>query len=107
MVNYARYGSYYVYTLKNMETLHPGLKDMLEKTGLSVQGQNCYPMRTALDQWGKQTINRDAKISRGIKAFSTNSSSVLKWCLNKSEQSTNTKQSTRWFSRTRKEYYIL
>ena len=102
MVNYARYGSYYVHTLKNMETLHPGLKDMLEKTG-SVQGQNCYPMRTALDQRGEQTINRDAKTSGDIKAFSTNSSSALKWHLNGSEQSTNTKQSTRWFSRTRKE----
>ena len=31
MVNYTRNGSYYVHTMKNMETLHPGLKDMLEK----------------------------------------------------------------------------
>ena len=77
MVNYARYGSYYVHTLKNMETLHPGLKDMLEKTGLSVQEQDLYPIRTALDQRGEQTINRDAKTSVCIKALSTNSSSVL------------------------------
>ena len=91
MVNYARCGSYYVQTLKNMETLHPGLKDMLEKTGLSVQAQDRYPMHTLLDQQGEQTINRDAKTSGGIKAFSKNSSTVLKWCLNRSEQGTNTK----------------
>ena len=91
MVKYARYGSYYVHTLKNMETLHPGLKDMFEKTGLYVQAQDCYPVRTALDQRGEQTINRDAKTSGGIKAFSRNSSSVLKWYLNRSEQATNTK----------------
>ena len=46
-VNYARYGSYY-YTLKNMETLYPGLKDMLEKLGLSVQAQDRYQISTAL-----------------------------------------------------------
>ena len=91
MFNYARYGSFYVHTLKNMETLYPGLKDMLKKAGLSVQAQERYPMRTALDQRGEQTINRDAKTAGGIKAFSTNSSSVLKWCLNRSEQATNTK----------------
>ena len=91
MFNYARYGSFYVHTLKNMETLYPGLKYMLKKAGLSVQAQERYPMRTALDQRGEQTINRDAKTTGGIKAFSTNSSSVLKWCLNRSEQATNTK----------------
>ena len=91
MVNYARYGSYYVHILKNMETLHPGLNDMLEKTGLSVQAQDRYPILTALDQRGEQTINRDVKTSACIKAFSTNSSSVLKWCLNRSQQPTNTK----------------
>ena len=91
MFNYARYGSYYVHTLKNMEALYPGLKGMLKKTGLSVQAQEQYPMRTAVDQRGEQTINRDAKTAGGIKAFSTNSSSVLKWCLNRSEQATTTK----------------
>ena len=64
---------------------------MLEKPGLSVQAQDRYPVRTALDQRGEQTINRDAKTSGGIKAFSRNSSSVLKWCLNRSEQATYTK----------------
>ena len=91
MLNYARYGSYYVHTLKNMETLHPGLKDMLEKTGLSVQAQDHHLICTTLDKRAEQTINRDTKTSGGIEAFSRNNFSVLKWCLNRSEQATNTK----------------
>ena len=30
-INYARYGSYYVETLKSIEIIHPGLKEMLKK----------------------------------------------------------------------------
>ena len=52
-----------------MKTLCPGLKDMIEKTGLSVQAQDRYPILTALDQRGEQTIIRDVKTSGGIKAF--------------------------------------
>ena len=55
-----------------METLHPGLKDILEKTGLSVQAQDHYPIRTVLEQRGEKTINKR------YQAFSTNSSSVFK-----------------------------
>ena len=46
--NYARYGSYYLETLKNLDNLYPGLKEMLEKNGLSVQAQTRYPHRTAI-----------------------------------------------------------
>ena len=60
-LNYARYGSYYVEVLANIETLYPGLKQLLEKTGLSVKTQEIYPSRVAIDQRGEQTINRDAK----------------------------------------------
>ena len=34
--------------------------------GLSVQGQDCYAHRTAIDQHGEQTINGDAKTSGKI-----------------------------------------
>ena len=64
---------------------------MLKKGGISVQGQDKYPLRTAIDQRGEQTINRDAKTSAGIKAFSSSNESVTKWCLNRSEQAKNTK----------------
>lgn len=65
-VNYARYGSYYTFILMNMEQFYPGLKDLISKEGLSVQGQEKYPLRTAIDQRGEQTINRDAKTSGKI-----------------------------------------
>ena len=59
--NYTRYGSYYVEVLANIETLYPGLKQLLQKTGLSLQAQEMYPTRVAIDQRGEETINRDAK----------------------------------------------
>jgi hypothetical protein len=37
-------------------------------------------------------LPHDAKTSGGIKAFSTQEESVLKWCLNRSEQAKNTKE---------------
>ncbi len=49
-INYAQYGSYYVYTLINMEHLHPGLRDLIDKEGLSVQAQDLYPLQTSIDQ---------------------------------------------------------
>ena len=59
--NYARYGSFYLETMRVMETKFPGLKEMLKHAGLSVQGQERYPLRISIDQRGEQTINRDAK----------------------------------------------
>ena len=91
--NYARYGSFcfYVETLKSIKEKYPGLKEILKKAILSVQGQDKYPLRIAIDQRDEQSINRDAKTSGGIKTFSTNNESVTKWCLNHSEQAKNTK----------------
>lgn len=59
--NYARYGTWYVETLKNLEIRYPGLKQLLQSEGLSVQAQSSYSLRTSIDQRGEQTINRDAK----------------------------------------------
>ena len=58
---------------------------------MSIQGQNRYPVRTAIDQRGEQTINREAKTMGGIKNVASNSPSVLKWCLNRADQAQNTK----------------
>ena len=91
LFNYARYGNYYLEIIKNMENNYPGLRNVLGNVGLYVQAQDRYPIKTAIDRRGEQTINRDAKTSGGIKAFSTNSSSVLKWCLNRSDQAMNSK----------------
>ena len=70
--NYARYESYYLETLKTIENSYPGMKEMTKHAGLSVQGQDKYPLETLIDQRGEQTMNRDAKATGGIKAFTTN-----------------------------------
>ena len=62
-MNHARYGCYYIQVMKQIESKHPRLKELLLPCGLSVQGQETHPVRTAIDQQGEQTINRDAKTS--------------------------------------------
>ena len=59
--NYAWYGIFYVTLLLNMETTYPGLKTLLDEKGISVQAQDRYPVKTSVDKWGEQTINKDAK----------------------------------------------
>ena len=83
MHNYARYGTYYAEILSKIDTLYPGLKETLNLNGLSVQAQDHHPLRTAIDQRGEQTINRDGKTCGGIRNVANSSSSVLKWCLNR------------------------
>ena len=61
-MNYARYGSYYVQVLNEIESNYPGLKELLFPCGLSVQAQETHPVRTAIDQWGEQTITRMRKL---------------------------------------------
>ena len=89
--NYARYGSYYLAVLQNMDGLYPGLKTLLKDKGLSVQAQERYPLHTAIDQRGEQTLNKDAKSVTGIEIFASNEYSVLKWTLNRPKQAENTK----------------
>ena len=90
--NYARYGNFYLETLKTIESNYPRMKEMMKHVGLFVHGQDKYPLRASIDQRGEQTINRDAKTTGGIKAFTTQEDSVLKWCLNRSEQARNTRE---------------
>ncbi len=90
-INYARYGSYYIKVMENIEKMYPGLKDLLKQNGMSVQAQESFPVRVAVDQRGEQTINRDAKTPGGIKSFAADSASILKWTLNRSAQAENTK----------------
>ena len=54
--NYARYASYDVKMLENMEVLYPGLKDLLSEKGMSVQAQERFPLRVPVDQRGEQTV---------------------------------------------------
>ena len=84
--NYSRYGSYYVSQLLKIDELFPGCKELSKYYGISVQGQDRYPLRTAVDQRGEQTLNCDAKTSGGITNFAGNIDAVTKWTLNRSAQ---------------------
>ena len=72
--------------LLKIDELFPGCKDLLKHYGISIQGQERYPLRTAVDQRGEQTPNRDAKTSGGIMSFAGNIDAVTKWTLNRSAQ---------------------
>lgn len=73
--NYARNEAIYVNTLENLEKTYPGCKELLSEKGLSMQRQNRYKCRIAIDQRCEQTINKDA---------------ILKWTLNRPVQAKNT-----------------
>ena len=73
MNNYARYCVYYGEVLSQIGTSYPGLKDTLSLKGLSVQAQDCYPLRAAVNQRRKQTMNRDGKTSGGIRNVASSS----------------------------------
>ena len=49
MQNYTRYASFYARVLKCIDKMYPGLKEMLASTGINVQNQDRYPLRTAID----------------------------------------------------------
>ena len=58
---------------------------MFASTGISVQCRERYPLRTAIDMRGEQTLNKDAKTSGGVTQFASSSSSVQKWAMNRSD----------------------
>ena len=68
-VNFARYGSYYVQSMNCIDYLYPVLKQILENQYMSVQAQDRYPIHTVIDQWGDQTLNKDAKTTGGVRGF--------------------------------------
>ena len=75
---------------KNAREYGSGLKDLLSEKGMFVQAQERFPLRISVDQKGEQTLISDAKTTGGIKYFAADSSAVLKWTLNRSEQAKNT-----------------
>ena len=78
--NYSRYGSYCVSQLLKRDELFPGCKE------LSVQGQDRYPLRIAVDQTGEQTLDRVAKSSGGITNLAGNIDAVTRWTFKRSAQ---------------------
>ena len=62
-----------------IEEFYPGLKNLLETKGMSVQSQGNALLRVAVDQRGEQTLNLDVKTTGGIKHFASDNSCILKW----------------------------
>ena len=83
--NYARYGTYYVLQLLNIDKTHPGAKEELKSRGVSVC-RNSYNIGQSIDGAGEQTFMKDAKTIGGIKDFATQESTYEKWVLNRSAQ---------------------
>ena len=54
------------------------------EVNLSVQAQGQYHLRTAVDQRGDQTVNKDPKTVGGIKGFSGDNNAVTKGTLGRS-----------------------
>lgn len=73
----ARYGSYYVSQMEHLKQTQPTEYNELVKNGLSIQAQDRYPLATACDQRGEQTINRDAKTAGMSKLFMVRANIVL------------------------------
>ena len=61
------------------------------KNCFSVQEQDKFGLRTAIDQRGVQTIIKDNKTTRDIKNFVSDGSTIGKWC-NRCEQARNTRE---------------
>ena len=84
-VNYARYGTYYIMQLKNLDQTHPGAREELEKNGISVC-RNKLNIRQSIDGAGDSTFMKDAKIAGGIKNFMSQDSTYEKWVLSRAGQ---------------------
>ena len=55
-----------------------------------MHNQDKYPLRTAIDQRGEQTLNKDAKSESCIIIFANDEAAVLKWTLKRSKQAEST-----------------
>jgi hypothetical protein len=79
--NYAKYLSVYHLTLINLESTHPGARDLLKQNGFSVSRSDIPGTRNAVDITIEQTINRHAKSRGGIIGFSRNFAAYHRWCM--------------------------
>ena len=83
--NYARYGTYYIMQLANLESTHPGAREEIEANGISVC-RNVWGIRQSIDAAGEQTFMRDPKTAGGIKNFVSQDCTYEKWVLSRPGQ---------------------
>ena len=82
--NHARYGNWYVYQMRNRDSLHSG-NDII----FSVQSQARCNLRTTVYQRGEQSLNKDAKTVGGVRRFSADNNVVFKWTMERADQAQN------------------
>jgi hypothetical protein len=84
-VNYARWMTWYILKLLNIDNTHPGLKMVLQDGNLGIKRTNKPFSGTPIDQTLEQTANKDAA-SRltGISCFTQNIGARKRWNINKS-----------------------
>ena len=70
--------------MTNLEANYPGMEIDISQCGLSIQVQDNYPIMTAADQRGEQTVNRDAKTLGNFTLFTLkmNSTNQIDWTQN-------------------------
>ena len=80
--NYARYGTYYIIQLKNINLTHPGAKEELQEMGLSVS-RNQFNIRQSIDGGREQTFMQSSKTTGDVKSFVHQQNTYEKWVLNR------------------------
>ncbi len=68
-VHYARYGTYYVSILENIDSTHPGGRQEIENVGLSVR-RNTLGIGQSIDMAGEQSYMRNAETASNNKSCS-------------------------------------
>ena len=87
--NYARYMCLYYLRLLNMDTTHPGIRQQLQRGGLSVRLSSNSFARQPVDQALESTINADAASRQtGIIAFHQSQGATRRWTVTRSARST-------------------
>lgn len=86
--NYSRWMVRYVLNLLNVDTTHPGIKEVLANGALSIKRTSKPFSRTPIDMALEQTINADAASRMtGIASFSTSVNARSRWMVTRSVRS--------------------
>ena len=83
--NYARFGTFYMTQLANLDKTHPGAREEIESKGVSVCRNN-FGIRQSVDGAGEQTFQKNSKTSGGIKEFVQQEGTYEKWVLSRPGQ---------------------
>lgn len=81
--HYARYLTYYVEQLKQLDSNKPSLPEVMANKGFTATRSNIPNNRVPLHQVIEQTINKSAKCKGGIVGFSRNADAYRRWCTTK------------------------